>query len=667
MTLQTRTGVMSGVAGRAMAGLVCAAALAAAAGRASAQDAPQVQSLIAWKAAPLAQFTADERDAGLARALAMLPQRLAELPDETRGEVDAEAIEMFLAGLDILSGASKFAIVFNPTSTAGGAFGYGIIAGAMLDDVRQGQPLMRKIDDVIREQGERPPRRSTIYVGMRDVRSPGGRLYYGPREGPGGATFDLFFGTVDDPDAPFAAIPEPTVVGLRPVVHGTFDFRALTPLATMGQFAAGQAMAQQGQQIPNIVQQLGLAGLAGDDAMRGTFELGFTDDAMRFRVNVGKAAGALSALGIGQGQLSAADLALVPADATMASVSLFSLESLEKSINEIRAQAFEVDEVFAKIEEHTGVNIVTDVLGALGGVSTYYTSDATGGGGLVSMVAALTFTDRAKFIKAHDRFRVALDNVRDDHMEDWGRYVGLRPWRAEGQPAFSVVFTGLPVPLEISYAFTERHVIAALTPQSLVAAVRQATGKGDGGLGSRQDLPGPDLAKERLVSVNFVDTPRAMRAGYGFVSLAGSALANAVRAPGGEGREPGIIVPTYSELSRGVRPSLSITYRRGEEGLVLDSFSDRSVLAGACGAVGTASGFAPLVLLGAAVAGAQNSRGLNFGSALPDEARALAALPAGARAGADAMMRLSEGPLASLSAGRLAALVAQAALAAKQE
>ena len=546
MTLQTRTGVMSGVAGRAMAGLVCAAALAAAAGRASAQDAPQVQSLIAWKAAPLAQFTADERDAGLARALAMLPQRLAELPDETRGEVDAEAIEMFLAGLDILSGASKFAIVFNPTSTAGGAFGYGIIAGAMLDDVLQGQPLMRKIDDVIREQGD-PAAPQHDLCGHATCAPAVGCITAPARAGR--ATFDLFFGTVDDPDAPFAAIPEPTVVGLRPVVHGTFDFRALTPLATMGQFAAGQAMAQQGQQIPNIVQQLGLAGLAGDDAMRGTFELGFTDDAMRFRVNVGKAAGALSALGIGQGQLSAADLALVPADATMASVSLFSLESLEKSINEIRAQAFEVDEVFAKIEEHTGVNIVTDVLGALGGVSTYYTSDATGGGGLVSMVAALTFTDRAKFIKAHDRFRVALDNVRDDHMEDWGRYVGLRPWRAEGQPAFSVVFTGLPVPLEISYAFTERHVIAALTPQSLVAAVRQATGKGDGGLGSRQDLPGPDLAKERLVSVNFVDTPRAMRAGYGFVSLAGSALANAVR-PGGEGREPGIIVPTYSELSR---------------------------------------------------------------------------------------------------------------------
>ena len=100
---------------------------------------------------------------------------------------------------------------------------------------------------------------------------------------------------------------------------------------------------------------------------------------------------------------------------------------------------------------------------------------------------------------------------------------------------------------------------------------------------------------------------------------------------------------------------------------MLDSFSDRSVLAGACGAAGTASGFAPLVLLGAAVFGTSNSRGMNFGSALPDEARTLAALPAGARAGADAMMRLSEGPLASLSAGRLAALVAQAALAAKQE
>jgi hypothetical protein len=648
-------------------GLTAAAALFAAAGQASAQAAPEVQSLIAWKTAPLAQFTADERDAGLARALAMLPERLAELPEETRGEVDAEAIDMFLAGLGILSGSSKFAIVFNPTSTAGGAFGYGIIAGAMLDDVRQGQPVMRKIDDVIREQGERPPRRSTIYVGMRDVRSPGGRLYYGPREGPNGPSFDLFFGTVDDPDAPFAAIPEPTIAGLRPVVHGSFDFRALTPLATMGQFAAGQAMAQQGEQVANVARQLSMAGLIGDNAMRGTFELGYTQDAMRFRVNVDKAAAALDLMGIGQGALTPADLAIVPADATMASVSLFSLQTTEKSLNDLREQQFEVDEFLANFEEHTGVNLVTDVLGALGGVSTYYTADATGGGGLMSMVAAMTFTDRAKFITAHDRLRVTFDNLRDDHMEEWGKYVGLRSWRAEGVPAFSVVFTGLPVPLEISYAFTDRHIIGALTPQSLVAAVRQATGKGDSGLGSRNDLRGPAVAQERVISLNFVDTPRAMRSGYGLVSLVGSAIANAVRTPGGDGREPGMIVPPYAELASGVRPAISVTYRSGEEGLVLDSYSDRSILAGACGAAGTASGFAPIALLGFGAFAVMERNGMNFGAALPAEARTLAAIPAGARSGADAFMRLSEGPLASLSAGRLAALVAQAALVEQKE
>src|SRR5262249_36893971 len=145
----------------------------------------------------------------------------------------------------------------------------------------------------------------------------------------------------------------------------------------------------------------------------------------------------------------------------------------------------------------------------------------------------------------------------------------IRPWQDGDTQLFSLNFPGLPVPFEITYAFKGNWLIAGITPQATLAATRQGKGKGIRDNAGFADIVG---GKE-ILSFSFIDTPRTMRDGYQYVSLAGSALANAVRSPIDAARDPGLIVPTFAELKAGAKPMVSFSYWRGDD-LISESHSD---------------------------------------------------------------------------------------------
>jgi hypothetical protein len=252
----------------------------------------------------------------------------------------------------------------------------------------------------------------------------------------------------------------------------------------------------------------------------------------------------------------------------------------------------------------TGVDAVDDILGSLGGTFAVYMSDTTGGS-LGSLVFVTSLSDRAKFEQAHVKL-MGVANTQLSKQEAARGYVRIRPWQDGSTQLFSISFPGLPVPLEVTYALQGNWLIGGLTPQATLAATRQAQGKGGKGLRDNSAFAEAIGGKE-ILSFSFIDTPRTLRDGYQYVSLAGSALANAVRSPVDSERDPGLVVPTFAELKVGARPMVSFSYWRGDD-MVSESHGDRSVLVNATGAIGAAAPFFPVVgaLIGGAAAAAQN-------------------------------------------------------------
>lgn len=587
------------------------ATLVAIAGHAAGQEQQQaaglgVQTLIAAERAPLNKMLVDERDEGLKQALKMISARLKELPGESKGQVPPEMPEVADQFLSAVSNPARFAITYNPTSNAGGAFGYGVMVSLMFAEEADLNRHTQTVEQLIESSGEELPPKSQTFPGHRSMTVPGGKLSFGARKAANGGTYDAFFGTVPEDDAPiYAAIPKPSIEGLEPIVSGVFDFQALTPLSNLAQMGISQAANQEGFKPPNIVRELTTYGIVGPNAMKGHFEFGYTADASRSRVTVLNAGTLLKLIGTDTGKLSESDLNVIPADATTAAAGLVSTRALVVAIESARKQGLPVDEFLGHFRDMTQVDFEKELLPSLGGVGGYYSSDSTGGGGLFSQVAFLTFQNRDGFLAAHAKILQAVQGLVQQNAGEESKYIRIREWEAEGSKLFTIITPGLPVPLEFTYAATAKHLIVGLSPQSVIAAVRQATGKGDGGLFSRKDIRLASPNKQEIISVKFSDTPRFIRDGYGFVSLATSMISNGVRSPEDASREPGIIMPPYQDLIKGVKPGISVAHRVGNT-LLLDGIADRSALAQMCGTVGSLYRYQPLGLLGGLAGVAQN-------------------------------------------------------------
>lgn len=582
-----------------------------------ANAAGQTQALIAFRRAPLAEFVQDPKDARLKAAVAMLGDRLGELPREIpQGKMDPAAFDLIPIVTAAVASPSRFAITFNPTSNAGGAFGYGMVMSSLFSDAATPRSLQDFVEKAMASEGHDLPRRSREYPDMRETRTPAGRLVFGPRDFESGHGYEVQFGTVEDPDAAFTALPAPSIEGLNAIVVGSFDLGALTPLANLGQMGLNHKMQEDGHgQLP-LVEKLSKFGVIGDHAMKGTFELGYTKDAMRSRVRVENTGTLLEFLGLKTGKLVAKHFAPIPADAISASVGLLNFDAITNVLKELRAVGAPVDEVLGAVKERTGVDLEQDLFPALGGAGVMYSSDTCGGNGFGSTVALLGIRDREALIKAHRQLceaaAVAMQRLAEQEEGAWAKYIKVRGWDAEGSPAFTLAFPGLPVPVEVSWAATEQWLVVAATPQALVAAVRQATGKGGKDILSRGDWR-LDLGKHEYLSVTLSDTQRLIRDGYGTVTLVGSAIGNMVRSPLGAARDPGMIVPLYADLCKGVRTSVRSTYREAEL-LVMESDCDPSLLVNIAAASGSYGSMASFFSMLSSFGGIAKERGLN----LPD-------------------------------------------------
>jgi hypothetical protein len=283
--------------------------------------------------------------------------------------------------------------------------------------------------------------------------------------------------------------------------------------------------------------------------------------------------------------LSAAELRMVPADATFASLQrldpLFLVDLLDLFADVPGGPPRE------KLEAFLGLDLEADLLGPLGRTFGLYMSDTTGGGGLASIVVFAAVEERAKLDETIAHGIETLHALVQGETE--GRF-RIREWEHAGAACRSLSFPGIPIPFEVSLATSEEFLFLAATPAGLAAALDQARGDAPGlpAHAAFRELGGGAL--DGLQALRFSDTPRLLADGYGIASLAASAIANGVRSRTDPAREPGEVLPPFHELAGGARPSILLSRIQGDD-LVVVGECDGSVVANATAWLGGAGSY----------------------------------------------------------------------------
>lgn len=566
---------------------------------------PKVQTLFVMKHAALNRWLVDAKDQRLADALGLLPARLLELPKESNGKFNDQAAGAINTVIATLARPGHVAITLNAGNVADGLYNYGIVFSADFEDQKSAEAAHAQIKSMLAGANLPPaPVGNRRIATMDDTQIPNfARVSYGPRQAADGWKYEIIVGTLDNPDLAFANVPKPTIP--ETYLSGEVDLSALTPLASFAQMAAGP----QNPQLSHMMSELTASGLIGQNAIKVRYEAGYTKDDALARVAVVDAAPYAERLGLGKEPLTDAELRIIPADATWASMSRGGLSTLRHTLDQVLTQAPEASRGLDQFRQMTGVDLKADVIDALGDTFGYYASDSTGGGSLASVVAMLNFKDRARFLAAHAKL-VEFANAALAQNNEIGRYARVRSWNEQGVDLMSLRFNGLPIPLELTYAATESWFVVGLTPQATLAAALQAAGKGDPGLAGTPAVASLRKKHNGVTALTFIDTARMLHAGYPLVSMIGSAVSNAMSTPPmhGEGRRVGMLVPTYRDLTAGAIPSIQVGYWDGQS-YIVDTHADRSMLVNAGGALGAVMQLSPIIAAGAIGAAREQRQG----------------------------------------------------------
>ena len=277
-------------------------------------------------------------------------------------------------------------------------------------------------------------------------------------------------------------------------------------------------------------------------------------------------------------------LSCIPKDATWAMASAFDfggvMHAYQTMLDELAGPG--TMDLFGMIEEATDLDVEEELIAPIGSSLCIYASDSTGGGGMFSMVAVLELADRERFLSTWSRVEEAVNGLDVPEIRE---YLEMRSWQHEGTEYATLMFPGLPIPLELTMATTEHHAVFGVSPQAAIAAIAQLRDPRSSLLdhpGFREQLP---QEMSGCVNVQWIDTPRLMRDGYGLLGLVCSAVANGVRSPADPTREPGAILPTFHELHRGSKAMLGIARVVGDD-YVVECRGDRSQLVNAAGMAG---------------------------------------------------------------------------------
>ncbi|MHC4992971.1 MAG: hypothetical protein ACYTGC_18510, partial [Planctomycetota bacterium] len=539
--------------------------------------------------AGLEKVLVEEKDRGLLEALRLVDDRLVELPAEL--DEPGMPIPVIQLALDLL--ASPFMLQAGAVDAGDPEAGFPFYAQIALREPAADAAFADRADNMLRMFGQAPGRPLEDRPEIRVIDAGGIPWYYGPAA-PG--VFALAFNRV--PEVPREG-PDPGLpAGVAPVMAFAFDGPAAQPFFEM-------MIAQAGPAGPTIREQLDLYGLSGPEASSFSLAVGHGADrahgAWRY-TNYAPMAERWHSLV--REPLTRRDLAMVPADATFAELGRYRLSGLADMLREFMPAMEELElegmeDPFALFREHTGLDLERDLLAHFGDTYGFYMSDSTGGGGLMSSVFFLEVTEGDALDGSLRRLNDRINALTMEHAKG---YVQVRTAQRDGVSLTTLMFPGLPVPLEISWTIADGYLIFGATPHAVIAALGHARGAGPSLLDKPDFLEMGGRDWEGATYVAYTDMPRLVRSGYGLTQLLCSAVANGVRSPENPKRDPGLILPAFNVLVDGAKSSVSM-YRLDGNDLVGTFQMDRSVLVNVSGGLGLIGQSGTTLAMGALAGG----------------------------------------------------------------
>lgn len=565
--------------------------------------------VLSFEKLDLDRILIDPKDAALRAALKRAPERLKLIPGEVRANGgNWEAPPQVIDLLAKLQGEPlRLGVTYNPQKPAGGFFGAGIVVSFAEPGEQQAAETGALVNGLMAQVPNAPAiTPSKSFAGMSDLTTPMGQVRFGPRKAADGWAYELHIGSVGDPDGTGKNIALATLEGVTPFIRARVDVAPLSPLLGFVQVLAGADPA-----IATTVQNLQEGGLIGPDAAKINLILGHTPDrtvVATSYVGLGKRA---DKIGMTQETLSEADLSAIPEDAQWVSLGKTNMGYYRVQLDTALAAAAPARDFLEQFKAQTGVDLVGDLFSSLGNEYAAYISDATGGGTLGSGVVLVGLGEPAKFRAANKKL---VDFANKMLLEGPPRgYINIRRWvyQTDGVDYFTISFPGLPVPLEPTYAITDRWLVFGATPQAVAMAARQISGKGGPGLFAIPAVKSLYPAGQKFVTMSYANAPRLARGGYPFVSLFGSAVQNAIvnKLDPNSTAAP-FVVPPFAELMAGVKPEVGYSHWSGDD-FISRWEADKSLLVNMSSAGGKLSIVAPVIGSALAAAGAAFQQGQN--------------------------------------------------------
>jgi len=545
-------------------------------------------------------FTAPA-DAGMARAMGMLTQRLKEIPKEIQAFANdpnaEEGIAILTTVMPLIAG-----MVDHPCEIAiidhGGMAGMLpnidariIVQTGSKDSTSQMQSALQFIAQMAaNEQGlalspEEGTRRMKLALPM-------GQVLFGPANDAGTSFVVGFDAAGDGLDLGGVNIPSPAeFVGLNLDAQLYVNVKSAANLVMRVMEAHGEDGVAEVQQMIAQFMPEGDLDIIGASAIKGDRRWSVIRGRGMVTVMNNVAATYGAALGMTEFKAEAigADaFRLIPHDVTTASVQVQDMSSLVAPVQMVAFQA--------------GAPELAGVIEALGKTWVSYMSDETGGGGLWSLVLIQPDVNAAAMADSLS----SLADTANIHASALHGYVRMRAWEARDARGgainlHSLAFPGLPIPLEVSLGVIDQRLVMGITPQAVLAAVDHWRSKRP----SLADNPRFKEASAGLLAnaqkVSFMDMPRTIQRGYPVAQMLGSALANLVRSPTDPTRDPGVVTPSFRTLTENAKAWIAVTSVQGGDFVYISS-GDPSMMVNVAGAAGS-MGITP-ALIGAGVAAA---------------------------------------------------------------
>ncbi|MEM9382619.1 MAG: hypothetical protein AAGB93_21885 [Planctomycetota bacterium] len=534
--------------------------------------------LLSMSCGDLATTLQHPKDAGLARALRMLDERLAEIPSEFEGDVPP----MLVAALEPAAIPVWLRLLQAPKSvrvdvsrSAIGSYRLPFQVGFALHE--ESPEAAQRLEAGVRALAERM--RMRLPDGMVAVEDRSILLRTGRTPEPMGGTRAAEMAG----DGGGALLAE-----MRMDLGGYLEFMEALVMQSGAPLEVGIAF--------DVLDRIGL--------MDCTLEVATASDASASRTvalvtELGgrmRDAGLLPAEG-----LAAAHLAPVPADATWMSVERFDMAAAFRALNglvsELMQQAGGGGDAAEMLASITGFDLEDGLFGALGDTYGVYASHSTGGGGLTSTVLFVSLRDAEALLETKEGIEELLNGQAALHARG---YVSARTWTHGDGEYTTLTFPGLPVPMEPTIALTEEWLVVAATPQAALGAMAQIE-SGDAGIAAHPGIA-PLLTGGAKNAITYFDTEHYARRGYGATSLLMSGVSNAMRSRVDATRDPGPLLPTFGVFVEGIRPTIGHGEVHGEN-YVSVSVGDASNAVQCAAFAGILQDYAPLLALPLLAAG----------------------------------------------------------------